>query len=100
MFIVVDRKDRNVRVEGLTTNEACWLGLKFARDNPDLVRTGRWLVVAFDTIEERYNQEETYTLSVDWCNAAMRVAEIIRNPPPLPPVHPCPDCRCGPDCCK
>ncbi|KKK74257.1 hypothetical protein LCGC14_2885580 [marine sediment metagenome] len=99
MFVVVDRKGQTVRVEGLTANEAGWLGYKFVKDFPHLVdRDTKWYVVVFDAVPDRYSRAETYNVAADWHTAARRVAEIIKTPPP--PAHTCPDCKCKPECCK
>ncbi|KKK53424.1 hypothetical protein LCGC14_3094950 [marine sediment metagenome] len=100
MFVVVDRKDQVVRVSGLTVTEASWLGYRFVQYNPSWAGRGRhgWCVVAFDMVPTKYSRAETYDISSDWSTAALRVAEIIKNPPP--PVHDCPNCKCTPEHCK
>ena len=101
MFVVVNRKERVVRVSGLTVTEAGWLGYRFAQDNPGLVGSGRnkWCVVVFEEIPAKYSRAEFYDIPASWNTAATRVADIIKNPP-TSPVHTCPDCRCKPGCCK
>lgn len=99
MFVVVDRRAKVVRVSGLTVNEACWLGYRFAQYNPDLLAKGkRWYVVAFDVIPDKYSRAETYDIDVDWSRAAYRIAEIVKDAPM--PLHDCPSCDCKPGCCR
>lgn len=101
MFVVVDRKAKIVRVSGLTVNEAGWLGYYFVKNFPDLARPSSlrgWCVVSFDDIPAWYDRRETYDVKAAWGSAASKVAGIINTP--APPVHPCPDCKCGPECCK
>ncbi len=96
MFVTVDRKTKVVRVEGLTVNEACWLGYKFAKDNRTLTSEGRgWCVVAFDTRAEVPITGEIYNIPASWSSASYRISDIIKNPPSPSPVHTCPDCKCN-----
>ncbi len=92
MLVVVDRVYKVVRVEGLTHNEACWTGFYFARDYPSLVKD-KWFVVCFNTIEEKFSQDEQYNIKSIWNNSARHIADIINNPP-LPSIHDCPGCEC------
>jgi choline dehydrogenase-like flavoprotein len=98
MFVVVARKGKVVRVSGLTVNEACWLGYKFARDCPVLVAEG-WIVVAFDAVATHYSRAETYNVPGDWFQSARELKKILKNPPSIP-IHACPDCKCKIECCK
>ncbi len=101
MFVVVARKGKVIRVSGLTVNAACWLGFKFARDNPDLIgKKGPWIIVAFEAVPEQYSRDETYRISSNWFRGAREVAKIIENPPSPVPVHTCSDCNCKPERCK
>lgn len=95
MRILVDRRQKTVRVSGLTVNEACWLGHKFSRE---LVKES-WDVVCFDDIPERYNKNaEKYEINTTWDTSALKIENIIHNPPS---VHDCPGCECiKEECCK
>ncbi|KKM78758.1 hypothetical protein LCGC14_1356620, partial [marine sediment metagenome] len=87
MLVVVDRKLRVVRVSGLTVQEAGWLGYKFTKEYPSLVKDGKehgWYVIAFDSMPDRYDRTETYNIEASWNTASYKIPRIIENPPPAP----------------
>ena len=102
MKIYIDRKMHRVRVEGLTVNEACWLGYTFVKDYPALAE--KWGVTAYSDsfpLKSRHKQVECHEIASFWGSNAYKIADLIKAgpPPPPPPKHHCPNGECKTACC-